>query len=159
MPGYLYVRPHKPHFAESAQSGVPSWQQFLAAAAVAVCLAAAYLLRSAKNKPKVLPPPRSRKPEPAFHETNSLARLFVEVLALKEGTPTWPSILKRLNPSDNPHTRTILLELRSLPAADPEAVLNAIEQICIESKREGQDPSQVELLERALAGLRERAPR
>jgi hypothetical protein len=120
---------------------------------------AAYLLPTLKRKPRVLPPPSSKRAEPSYQETNSRAKLFLEVLALKEGAARWPAILQRLNRENEPHIRTLLLELRSHCTADPVAVLEAIESECISAKREGKSPSRAELLERALRVVREADPR
>lgn len=132
-----------------------AWLQLVSVVLFVGCLAAAYLLLSPKPKPRVLPPPTSRRAEPSYQETNSLAKLFVEVLALKESAARWPTILRRLNGEDEPHIRTLLLELRSHRAADPNAVLAAIESTCIAAKRETLSPTRSELLERALAVLQE----
>lgn len=122
-------------------------------------LAVAYLLPSLKRKPRVLPPPTSKRAEPSYQETNSRAKLFLEVMALKEGAARWPAILQRLNHENEPHIRTLLLELRSHRTADPVTVMEVIESECIAAKREGQSPSRAELLGRALRAVREAEPR
>lgn len=122
-------------------------------------LAAAYLLPTPKRKPRVLPPPSSKRAAPSYQETNSLAKLFLEVLALKEAAARWPAILQNLNRESEPHIRTLLLELRSHRTADPVTVLEAIESECIAAKREGLSPSRAELLGRALSVVRKAGPR
>lgn len=122
-------------------------------ALILVCLAVAYLLLNSMHKPRVLPPPRSKRGEPPYQDTNSLAKLFLEVLALQDSGAKWPAILQQLNLEEEPHIRTLLLELRSHPPADPRTVLEAIESACIAAKREGQSPSRAELLGRALTAL------
>lgn len=114
---------------------------------------------SLRPKPRVLPPPTSKRAEPAYHETSDLAKLFVEVLELKKSSAKWPKILRRLNLEDEPHIRTLLLELRSHRIAEPGAVLEAIESTCIAAKSDGQSPSRTELLERSLAVLQPANPR
>lgn len=122
-------------------------------------LAAAYLLPTRKRKPRVLPPPTSKRAAPSYQETNSLAKLFLEVLALKEGAARWPAVLQKLNHENEPHIRTLLLELRSHRTADPVTVLEAIESECIAAKREGLSPSRAELLGRALTAVQRDALR
>lgn len=135
-----------------------TWLQLFVLLVFAGVLGAGYRLLSAAPKLRVLPPPTTKKPEPPYHETNSLAKLFVEAVGLKERAAKWPAILRSLNPDDEPHIRTLLLELRSHRAADPNSVLEAIERTCIAAKRGGQSPSRCELLERALTVLREATP-
>jgi hypothetical protein len=127
-----------------------AWLQLVS---VVLILAAVYLLLNPRRKPRVLPPPRSNRGEPSYQEANSLAKLFVEVLALKDSAAKWPTILQKLNLEDEPHIRTLLLELRSHCAADPSTGLEAIERACIAAKREGQSPPRAELLGRALTVL------
>ncbi len=138
---------------------MPIWPVVLVTFVILAFLCRAYLARARKRKIRVLPPPRSRKAEAAFQETNSLAKLFVEVLALKECAATWPLMLQRLNADDNPQIRTLLLELRSHPAAKPMEALEAIERACMASKQQGLCPSRAELLELALSDLRNANPR
>lgn len=78
-----------------------------------------------------------------------MANLFVETVALKECGAKWPNVLQRLNPQDEPHVRTLLLEIRERNKNDPRPALEAIERACIESKREGDHFSRATLLERA----------
>lgn len=134
-----------------------SWLLFLLVVIGLALAAAVWLGRTPNPKRRVRPPPRSKKAEPSFQQANSLAKLFVEVLALKESSITWPTVLQRLNLEDEPHIRTLLLELRSERPASPGAVLDAIERVCIAAKREASTPSRAELLNRTLASLREPA--
>ena len=130
-----------------------AWLQLFAVVLMLGGCAAIYLLVNPKRKPRVLPPPRSKKAEPSYQETDSLAKLLLEVLALKESDAKWPTILHQLNIEGEPHVRTLLLELRSHGIADPSAVLQVVESACIAAKREGKSPSRVELLGRALTFL------
>src|SRR5690348_58511 len=102
------VRLRRPHCSHDTL--MTAWLQLVL---VLGGLAAAYLLLISKRKPRVLPPPSSKRPEPSYQEINSRAKLFLEVLALKESSPKWPSVLRKLNLEDDPHIRTLLLELRS----------------------------------------------
>lgn len=114
---------------------------------------AVYFLRKANGKPRVRPPPRSKSTERTYQETNSVAGLFLQVVALKESGTQWPRVLRRLNPDDEPHVRTLLLEMRGCHGTDPHAALEALERVCIASKHESDHLSRAELLERAKAIL------
>jgi hypothetical protein len=93
--------------------------------------------------------PRSKRPDDSYQATNTTAKLLTEVLALRERHAQWPEILKTLNPSDEPHVRTVLLELRWPNVANPDDVLKVIEDVCLSVNLSGQSPSRVELLESA----------
>ena len=129
------------------------WNQVFLLLLVVGCVAA-YFLIAQKPRRRVLPPPRTTKPAPSFHETDSLAKLFVAVVNLKERAATWPSILQELNSENDPHIRTLLLELREQSTSDPGRALVAIEQACIATKNDGRSLNQAELLEVALSALR-----
>ena len=127
--------------------------EFVAVVFVLACLVAAYFLRRTNHRPRVRPPPRSKRIECSYQETNALANLFLEAVALKEGGASWPSVLQRLNPEAEPHIRTLLLEIREPNGTDPRMALEAIETVCIESKRKGDQLSRADLLERAKSML------
>jgi len=91
--------------------------------------------------------PRSRKPDDSYQATNAIAKLLLEVLDLRERAARWPAILKTINPEDVPVIRTVLLELRWLHVDSPDKALMLIERACIESKRSGETPTRLELLE------------
>jgi hypothetical protein len=91
--------------------------------------------------------PRSKRPDDSYQATNTTAKLLTEVLGLRERRAQWPEILKTLNPSDEPHVRTILLELRWPHIANPDEVLKVIEDVCLSVNLSGQTPSRVEILE------------
>lgn len=129
------------------------WLQFLAVLAVLAGLVSALLMRRRGASSRVLPPPRSKRATPTYQQTNAVAKLFIETLQLKESSARWPRILQGLNPDDDPQTRTILLELRTLSAADPRKVLLAIEGTCLNSKQGGDQLTRMDLLERAKSSL------
>ena len=107
-------------------------------------LVALYFWHKPSNKPRIRPPPRSRKPDESYQAVNSLARLFLEAVALKEERAKWPGVLKTLNPEDEPRIRTLLLELRQPDAVDPRTALQAIEQTCIQAQSESRSFSRAE---------------
>jgi hypothetical protein len=107
----------------------------------------------AQRKPRVLPPPRSKSTEPTYEQRDSVASLFLETVALIQKGATWPALLDRLNPDDQPRIRTLLLELRAHNARSPREVLHAIEITCIESKPESESLTRGDLLERARVRL------
>jgi hypothetical protein len=117
------------------------------------CFVAGYFVGISNDKPRVLPPPRSKSTELSYQETNSVASLFLEVVALKKEDARWPSLLKRLNPGNEAHVRTLLLEIRQSNSTDPRSALELIEKVCISSKSESDDLSRSDLLERAIAML------
>ena len=126
------------------------WLNFLATLVFFGCLFAAYMfVQRSKPKPRVLPPPRSKSTERSYQETNSVAKLFLETVSLKESHATWPAILKGLNAQDEPRVRTLLLELRTLAVTNPHDALKAIEAVCIDSKHESEMLTRPEILERA----------
>jgi hypothetical protein len=106
----------------------------------------------------VLPPPRSRKIDLSYQETNSVAKLFLATVSLKEGQSTWPVVLKGLNTEDEPRIRTLLLELRQMSTSSPQPVLEVIEEVCIQSKEKCGELTRAELLERALSRMGRAAP-
>jgi hypothetical protein len=130
--------------------------QVVAVALLIVCLVFAYIViaRGSERKSKVLPPPRSKSTELTYQESNSIAKLFLETVSLRESEASWPIVLKGLNKDDEPRVRTLLLELRSFDTSSPNKILVAIESVCIVSKRERQQFTRVELLERALAHMK-----
>jgi hypothetical protein len=73
---------------------------------------------------------------------------------LKQAEARWPAVLDGLNADDDPHIRTLLLELRGFDTSSPREALDAIEAVCIESKRESETLTRWDLLERAQLLLR-----
>ena len=133
--------------------------QLLAVFALIGCLVAAYFFtRGHKSKPRILPPPRSKSTERSYEETNSVAKLFLEIISLKESAANWPSVLKGLNTQDEPRIRTLLLELRSFDSSSARQALEAIEAVCIESKHESEKLTRAELLQRAQLRLQTPQP-
>jgi hypothetical protein len=129
------------------------WLRFTISAVVLTCIGIAIKYLLAKQHPRVRPPPRVQPTERTYQVTNHVARLFLEVLELKKVEVQWPAILQQLNPEDEPHIRTLLLELRASNATDPRQALDAIEEVCIAAKPESERLSRAELLERARARL------
>lgn len=129
--------------------------QLVALTVVIGCFALAYhfFVRGSERKYRVLPPPRGKSTERTYQESNNIAKLFLETVSLKESEANWPAVLNGLNIEDEPRVRTLLLELRSLDTSSPKDVLLAIESVCIECKREGEQLTRVELLERAHARM------
>lgn len=112
-------------------------------------VAVRFMAQGGKRKPKILPPPRSKSTERLYQETNSVARLFIETVSLKECRPNWSTVLKELNAEDEPRIRTLLLEMRDLDASSTYRALEAVEAVCIKSKQKSERLTRVELLERA----------
>jgi hypothetical protein len=135
-----------------------AWIQFLAVLLLLGCLLAGYMLaQKNRRKPRVLPPPRSKRKSESYQEKNSVAKLFLEAVTLKENHANWPKVLKELNSEDEPFIRTLLLELRQLNTNSPREALEAVVYVCMESKDEGDRLTRADLLERA--GLRVRKVR
>jgi len=96
--------------------------EIVVAAVLFASLAATYLfVKRSPTRPKVLPPPRSRGTAKTFQESNSAASLLLDVLALKGQDAQWATVLKKLNPEDAPHVRTLLLELREARPGRPSS--------------------------------------
>lgn len=128
--------------------------EFVVAIVLFASLAAALIfVKRSPTRPKVLPPPRSKGTARTFQESNSAASLLLDVLALKEQDARWATVLKKLNPDDTPHVRTLLLELRDFNQNTPQNVLETIEVICIESRGESEKLTRSDLLERTKSRL------
>jgi hypothetical protein len=133
-----------------------TWLLLLVVVAILGYLSATYYLaQKNQRKRRVLPPPRSKGTARSYQETNSVARLFLETVSLKEGEANWPRVLKGLNAEDEPRIRTLLLELRLLNPSDPRGALEAIEAVCIGSRDESDQLTRAELLERAHSRMKE----
>lgn len=132
-----------------------NWLHFVAVTLLFGCLVAAYFfVQRSQRKPRVLPPPRSKRIDRPYQETDSVARLFLETVSLKAGAANWPTVLRRLNTEDEPRVRTLLLELRQFETSNPREALEAIETVCIESKHESVSLTRADLLERARVRLK-----
>ncbi len=155
-----HVRPrnHRPRVWPRLMTqllAMKDWLQFVAVTVFFGCLAAAYFFaQRGQRKPRVLPPPRSKGTDRSYQETNSVAKLFLEAVSLKEGDASWPVVLKHLNTENEPRIRTLLLELRWLNPSNPREALEVIETICMESKHESETLTRADLLERAQSRLK-----
>ena len=111
--------------------------------------------RWTKNyRKKPLYPRGSRKHvADAYQEQSAPAKLLAEILTLKAKNAQWPEILGVLNPQNDPHIRTVLLEIRGPHIFVPHTALNIIESVCVAAKRPSTGLSRLELLEAAKASM------
>jgi hypothetical protein len=117
-------------------------------------ISALYIRWRSSYRPKTRHPRvRSKSTSAPFSKVNGAASLLEDVHSLKKASAQWPEILKRLNPDDEPHIRTILLEIRGPHIFAPHVALNIIEDICLSTPKPNGALTRMHLLERVKASM------
>ncbi len=82
-----------------------------------------------------------------------VTELFLQVLELRKRAAKWPEIINTLNPANEHHIRTVLLEMRWVSVASPDVALSILENVCHAAKASGRNMKLLDLLETALVDV------